>query len=137
MHAEILIGVYRVALAHDKPLEWPVALADAEFPAPGILEFVQLAHDYFALRRVAQAACSVRARLTTIIDKMIDGMPSAAAYRKNPNQPIASWTVPEKLAEILAISTDKELKSAYCVAVNDIFVMLERYAIKKIGRAHV
>ena len=45
---------------------------------------------------------------------------------KKPNQPIASCTVPEKLAAIFATRTDNELNSAYCVAVNDKLVMLDK-----------
>jgi hypothetical protein len=59
VHAEILISVHRVTLAHDESPEWPVALPDPEFLAAGIFKRIQAADWHFPERRAAQADRSV------------------------------------------------------------------------------
>ena len=46
MQAEILVRVYRIALPHDKPFEWPLAIADTKLLAPGIAEILESANRY-------------------------------------------------------------------------------------------
>jgi hypothetical protein len=79
MHAKILIGIHLIPLADNESLEGPVAFPDAKFLATGIFEFVQAANDDFLNGCVGQSAGSVVICRTTIIERMIDGMPSAAA----------------------------------------------------------
>jgi hypothetical protein len=55
MQAEILVRVYRIALPHDKPFEWPLAIANAKLPAPGVAEILESADRYFCKRSIIQA----------------------------------------------------------------------------------
>ena len=42
VHAIILVRVDLTSLAHDKAAERPIAVADRELTAPGVVEFVEL-----------------------------------------------------------------------------------------------
>lgn len=79
VHAEILIGVNFAAPAHNESFERPVACADPKLFAAGVIKLIHAADDHFLQRRIGQAAGSVFILCTTIIERMIDGMPSAAA----------------------------------------------------------
>jgi hypothetical protein len=49
MHANVLVSVDLIALAHDEAAERPVALTDRELPAPGIFEFFEASDRDFPL----------------------------------------------------------------------------------------
>ena len=87
MHTDILVGVDLGSLAHDESPEWPVTLAAAKFPAVRIGELVQFADNDLGL---VQFDSAVLVRFTTITERIIEGIPVAAAYRKKPNHPIHS-----------------------------------------------
>lgn len=95
MHTVVLVGKQRVALANDKAPKWPVSVADTEFLATRIVNFVKKTNCNFDKIVFVQLACRVRVRRTTTIERMIEGIPVAAAYMKKPNQPIHSCTSPE------------------------------------------
>ncbi len=79
VHAEILIRVHLIALPHNETLERPVALSGAKFLTARVINLIQTANDHFLKSCVGQAARSVFIWRTTNIERMIDGMPSAAA----------------------------------------------------------
>ncbi len=79
MHAEVLVGIHRVALAHHKSLERPVSFTDLKFPAARIIELIQAADGNFLKKLVRQVDDPIFVCLTTKIERIIDGMPSAAA----------------------------------------------------------
>ena len=56
------------------------------------------------------------------------GMPINAVNKKKLEYPIASTMVPEYPPRILGNSVINELKIAYCVAVNDTLVRLDKKA---------
>ena len=53
-------------------------------------------------------------------------MPNRDAIRKKLVYPILSTIEPEYPAEILGMSVINELNIAYCIAVNEIFVSLDK-----------
>ena len=55
-------------------------------------------------------------------------MPNRDAIRKKLVYPILSTIEPEYPAEILGMSVINELNIAYCIAVNEIFVSLDKKA---------
>ena len=57
-------------------------------------------------------------------------MPNMDAIRKKFVYPMLSTIEPEYPAEILGIRVIRELKIAYCIAVKDIFVSLDKKATK-------
>ncbi len=59
VHAGILISVHCVPLTHDESLERPVARADPELLAAGILELIQAADRQFPECLAGQFDCSV------------------------------------------------------------------------------
>ena len=79
VHAIILISENVFTLTNDETSERPVALADTEFLATGIIQFIKPTNDYVLQRRPAHNTDSERLLRTTIIARMMDGMPVAAA----------------------------------------------------------
>lgn len=89
MHAVILVGKYRVALANDEAFKWPVALTNAKFSTTGIFKFIQSPDADFGEVRHKSFVAVLKCRVTRT-DRTIAGTPMAAAYMKKPNQPIHS-----------------------------------------------
>ncbi len=79
VHAEILIRVHLIALPYNETLERPVALTDAKFLTARVINLIQSANDHFLNSCIGQADCSVFMWRTTMIERIIDGTPSAAA----------------------------------------------------------
>ena len=79
VHAIILISENVITLTNDETPERPIALADSKFLATRIIQFVKLTNDYVLQCRPVHDTVSERLLRTTIIARMIDGMPVAAA----------------------------------------------------------
>lgn len=79
VHAIILISENVCTLTNDETSERPVAITDTEFLAAGIIQFIKPTNDYVLQRRSVHDTVSERLWRTTIIARMMDGMPVAAA----------------------------------------------------------
>ena len=79
MHAIILIGADVITLANDETFVRPVSITNTKFLAARITQFVKPTNIYFDKYRTVHGTDSDRLWRTTIIARIMDGMPVAAA----------------------------------------------------------
>ena len=79
MHAIILIGADVITLANDETSVRPVSITNTKFFAARIIQFVNPTNVYFDKCRIVHGADSDRLWRTTIIARIMDGIPVAAA----------------------------------------------------------